>query len=89
MKNSPSRGVDLPPIDFDDTDFPGLPARVPPGEYLEGPIAAAQWQFWNTPQEERERVTQILTQEAFIRSWAPTEPLGLDQLFLPTQPQTN
>lgn len=77
MKNSPSRGRDLPPLEFEDTDFPNLPAFVPPGEYLEGEIAAATWQYFNTPLEERERVHQILTGEAFVRAWSATEPMGL------------
>jgi hypothetical protein len=49
MKNSPSRGRDLPPLEFEDTDFPNLPARVPAGVHLESPIAEAQWEFWNRP----------------------------------------
>jgi hypothetical protein len=78
VKNSPSLGRDLPPLEFEDTDFPNLPARVPAGEHLDGPLGDATWQYFNTPQEERERVHQILTGEAFVRAWSATEPMGLE-----------
>jgi hypothetical protein len=49
MRNHNHGRRELPPLDFEATDFPELPPLVPAGEYLESPIAEAQWEFWNRP----------------------------------------
>jgi hypothetical protein len=49
MKNRNHDRRDLPALEFEDTDFPDLPARVPAGVYLEGEFAAAQWEICNRP----------------------------------------
>jgi hypothetical protein len=49
MKNRNHDRRDLPALEFEDTDFPDLPARVPAGIHLDSPIAEAQWEFWNRP----------------------------------------
>lgn len=70
-------GQSLGAIEVDAEDFPDLPARVPPGEHLEGVLAEAQWRFWTTQQRLTESGWADLPE---VRGWSDTVPLALPEL---------